>query len=303
MRKIAIITGSRADGSPLSSVIKHLGKHAFVIRTQGLHGHETALLSILKQTQYDLLVLLGDRFETLIAGAIASLLKLPIAHIHGGDFTPNMPDEKFRNAISKLATYHFPACKLHADRLIAMGVEADKIFVCGAPGVDLLEQPRLTSAELEEEFGIKIQHPFALVCYHPEMGETSMDWAAQLQDYASVVITGANADPGGDKINEFWKTYQHQNCIYKKTIPQKQWMSLMHEADALLGNSSGFVFEGLTLGKKVVMIGNRQQGRYEDALELFKNDWQHMYPFGKPGEVGKKIAETLLSIEIPRKQV
>ena len=298
VRKIACIVGSRADESPLHPVIKALGKHAHVIRTQGMYGHETSLISILKHEQPKIAVVLGDRYEGLVASSICSLLAIPIAHIHGGDYTPNCVDQQYRNAISKLAYYHFPACELHAGRLMSMGENPDRIFVCGAPGVDSLVQPRMVIED------IVIKKPFALVAYHPEtLGETSMEWASQLQEYATVVITGANADPGGDKINAFWQTFQHPNCIYKPTIPHKQWISLMHEADALVGNSSGFIFEGLTLGKKVVMIGNRQQGRYEDALSLFKRDWQNMYPFGKPGEVGKKIAEKLLSVEIPKRPI
>jgi UDP-hydrolysing UDP-N-acetyl-D-glucosamine 2-epimerase len=296
MKRFAFICGSRADTCPLTPVIEAFGKHAIRIKTQGMYGHETALLSALKYHNAPV-VLLGDRFETLIAASCAALLGLPIIHLHGGDYTPNCVDEGFRNAISKLAYFHFPACQLHADRLVAMGENPEHIFVCGAPGVDNLMKPT-------DE--ILLEHPMALVCYHPEtLGDSDMGWTDHLDGYRSIVISGANADAGGDKINAFWQEWikQRPQAIFQKTFTSRQWLSFMKHADVVIGNSSGFVFEAMTLGKKFINVGNRQNGRYEDALSLFKKDWQDIYPFGKPGEVSKKIAEKILSLEIPVRPV
>jgi UDP-hydrolysing UDP-N-acetyl-D-glucosamine 2-epimerase len=293
MKRFVFICGSRADTCPLTPLIEALENHAIRIKMQGMYGHEAALLSALKYHNAPV-VLLGDRYETLVAASCATLLCLPIIHLHGGDWTRFSIDEKYRNAISQLATYHFPACELHAERLYDLGFPRTHVFTCGAPGVDNLVKP------IEQ---VPLEKPMALVCYHPEtLGYDDMSWVEQLKDYKSVVISGANADIGGDKINAFWGEWikDKKNVIYMKTIPQSSWLSFLHHADVLIGNSSGFIFEGLTLGKKFINIGNRQTGRYEDAVEMFTKE---RYPFGEPGTVAKKMAEKILSLDIPVRPV
>lgn len=306
MRRIACITGSRADGCPLTPVIEALGKSAHRIKTSGLYGHEGTLLSILRQQKPDIVCLLGDRYETLVAASVASLLCIPIAHIHGGDVTVGAVDDAFRNAITKLAYWHFPACQLHAERIQAMGEPSERVFVCGAPGVDALAMSFMTRKECETELGINLKPPIALICYHPEtLGSKTqpiLDIYSELNrnNYETIIISGANKDSGGKEINDFWRAQiEHghkKNILFKKTFSQKLWLSLMRHADVLIGNSSSFIFEGMTLGKKFINIGTRQKGRYEEAIALFARE---QYPFSEPGTVAKKIAERLLSIGIP----
>jgi UDP-N-acetylglucosamine 2-epimerase (non-hydrolysing)/GDP/UDP-N,N'-diacetylbacillosamine 2-epimerase (hydrolysing) len=208
-------------------------------------------------------------------------------------------DNGFRNAISKLAYWHFPACELHAKRLERMGENPEHIFVCGAPGVDNLIKPIFSREECEKDLGIKLKPPVALVCMHPEtLGDAVIEMPV-LKEYKTVIISGANDDIGGEKINSFWKDTAIK-AIFRKTFDSKLWLSLMHHADVLIGNSSGFIFEGMTLGKKFINIGNRQTGRYEDTLALFA---KNRYPFGEPGTVAKKIADKILSLEIPTKPI
>ena len=132
-----------------------------------------------------------------------------------------------------------------------------------------------------------------------------MDW------YKTIIVSGANADKGGKAINRQWMAYPTSYVYYAKTYPHRLWISLMHHADVLIGNSSGFIIEGMTMGKKFINIGDRQKGRYEDALEFFPTlnerygedyiDPKSFYPYGVPGTVGEKIAEILATIEIPDK--
>src|SRR4051812_48252569 len=107
MPKIAAITGSRADGNPLSPVIMALGKHCTQINTDGLFGHEAYIKQRLEGIQPDMVLLLGDRFETLTAAHVAAYLQIPIAHIHGGEITEGSTDDKYRYAISMLSDHHF----------------------------------------------------------------------------------------------------------------------------------------------------------------------------------------------------
>lgn len=328
MRKIAFITGSRADLSPLLPVIMAMEKHKDVevqiVQTTGLYGHEAYFLAEYERLNPDLIVVLGDRYETLVAASVACLLCKPICHLHGGETTEGAVDDNFRHAISKLAYYHFPSNQRYAARLQAMGESPDRIFTCGAPGVDALVEPRMSRKEIEVELEIEFIEPVVLVCLHPEtLGDDRFEeTVAHLATYKTVVISGSNADIGGDKINQQWMrwlTTQYRGTgIFKSTYSQTLWRSLMWEADALVGNSSGFVIEGLTLqqlrgGKpEVIIIGDRQKGRYDDALEMFGAypvlhkvqgwyDKDKVFPFGVPGEVAAKIAEKLMTLPIPEK--
>lgn len=296
MRKITILSGSRADACPLAPLVKLLD--CTRIETDSLYGNEAFVLSELKRLSPDILVCLGDRTETLLACAVANSLAIPIAHIHGGEITEGSTDENNRHAISKLSYWHFVSHQRYSERLQKMGEATNRIFVCGAPGVDALVGKPMAKEEVEKELGVKLESPIALVCYHPEtLGEDDMSWAERLRDYTTVIISGSNADIGGDEINTYWQ--KTRTCyFYKKSYSPHLWLSLMHHADVLIGNSSGFIFEGMTMGKKFINISERQKGRYEDAVEFFAKE---KHPFGIPGEVSPKIAKILMEVEIPDK--
>jgi GDP/UDP-N,N'-diacetylbacillosamine 2-epimerase (hydrolysing) len=280
MPKIAVITGSRADLNPLTPVIAALGDNCIALHLTG----EREILDTLKSIEPDMVLLLGDRYETLTAAHVAAYLQIPIAHIHGGETTEGSVDDKYRYAISMLSNYHFVCHEKYKRRLEGLGL--NHIYVCGAPGVDLLVDLKPRPEEM----------PYALVCIHPEIAETDLRevWK-HFEGYDKIVIAGANNDPKGDEINAFWISTAKidDRIIYHPSWSGKDWLSLMQNAYVLIGNSSGFIFEGMSLGKKVIMVGNRQRGRYEDALEFFKTE---QYPYGKPGMVSTLIAEKLLEL-------
>ena len=67
----------------------------------------------------DLVVVLGDRYETLAAAQAAMFMRLPMAHLFGGDVTEGAIDESIRHAISKMAHLHFATNADSARRLDA----------------------------------------------------------------------------------------------------------------------------------------------------------------------------------------
>ena len=326
IRKIAIFSGSRADASPLAPLIAELqGKcEIHEIKTQGLFGHESYIKERLEAIRPHTVIILGDRYESLVCATVCALLCIPICHLSGGDVTYGANDDSFRHAITKLAYWHFPVCGLHAKRIIQMGESPDRVFPLGAPAVDLLAQPIMSREECEAELGIKLESPVALVLHHPEtLGNDNLAEVKRVASpYKTIIISGANDDIGGEAINTHWcDLVRAPDVVFRESYPQKLWLSLMHHADALIGNSSGFIVEGMTLramrnyaaqedmiiwGKgyqkslKIIILGSRQAGRYEDALRLFS---QESYPFGKPGEVSTAIADKILSLEIPEKPV
>ena len=299
--KLAFHTGSRADLSPLVNVINACAGRCEVvhIETKGLTGHEESIKCHLEREKPDMVVLIGDRHETLITAAVATLCRVPIFHIQGGEITEGAIDDAYRHAISKLSYWHAPIHQMYANRLIQMGESPDRIFVCGAPGVDNLAMPRMTRAEIEMELGIDLKQ-FALVCFHPETLGNQPEITLGIMAQYHLIICGANADPGGAAMTLMAQQLlgQQNGAYYRETYGARVWTNLMREADVLIGNSSSFIFEGMTLGKKVINVGDRQKGRYEDAVKLFS---QENYPFGKPGTVSGKIADVIMRLEIPDK--
>lgn len=303
MRKIAIYSGSRADYCPLSSVLKLLDNKADVkhIKTAGLFDHEAHIKFWLEEFKPDLVVLLGDRYESLVAASVAALLTIPIVHIHGGEETTGAVDNAFRHAITKLSYYHFAMHEDFAARIIKMGEHPERVFVTGAPGIDQYANEGLTREQLEKQLDFRLIPPFALVCYHPETlgsDDLNMQKIHQLmEEYLTVVVTGANQDIGGDAINRTWQA-DNANIYYRPTFSPEIWTSLMRHADVLIGNSSCFIIDGFTLGKKVIIIGDRQKGRYEDALRHFADNPK---AYGEIGNVSLRIVELLLTLPIPEK--
>lgn len=284
MRRISVITGSRADASPLANVIRLLGDNCIHIETQGLYGHEQFIKESLAREKPNLVVLLGDRYETLVAATVAALLCIPICHIHGGEETEGAVDNAFRHAITKLAYYHFAIHEDYAKRIIQMGESPDRVFVTGAPGVDQYKDGKISNIS-----------DTALVCLHPEtLGNNEKIISRTLEAISGLqcYVSSANEDIGVKEINTMWRE--------KGIEPQSfsNWPELMRKAGVLIGNSSCFIIEGMTLGKKVINIGDRQKGRYEEALKHFA---ANKYAYGVPGEVSPKIAELLLTLPIPDK--
>jgi UDP-N-acetylglucosamine 2-epimerase len=278
MRKIAVITGSRADESPLGNVIKLLGDNCIHIKTEGLYGHEQFIRESLQKAKPDFLVLLGDRYETLMAATVACMLNVPLVHLHGGEITEGAVDDSFRHAISKLSYYHFVCHAKYKARLERMGESPDRIFVTGAPGVDGLEELPYWRNE---------NSTYNLCCLHSEtLGSDLKNLAESLliQKHIKKIWTTCNADK---KLHDKGGNYRRPH-----------WLNLIYHAKTLIGNSSSFIFEGMTLGKKVIMIGDRQKGRYEDAVEFFKAE---KFPYGKPGTVSPKIVDLLMTLPIPKK--
>jgi len=221
----------------------------------------------------DLMVVLGDRFEILAAVQAAMVMGVPIAHIHGGEITEGAVDESIRHGITKLAQWHFVAAEPYRKRVVQMGEDPARVFNFGAPGLDALTRTDwLARAELEAELGLCLGSPLFLVTYHPvtlahESPEIPMEeLLAALEQFpeAAIVFTYPNADAGGRCLIECIDRFVAQNPNRAKafvSLGQRRYLSLMREADVVVGNSSSGLIEAPVLKKATVNIGDRQKGR------------------------------------------
>ena len=222
----------------------------------------------------DILVVLGDRFEILAATQAAMVARIPIAHIHGGEATEGLIDEAIRHAVTKMSHLHFTAAEPYRKRVIQLGEAPGRVFNTGAVGLDNLTQLNLLNrAELEKALDFKLNPAPVILCtYHPvTLSEDDAGYvlgelfkALDRLPSAKVVFTKGNADTGGRVINQMIDDYALKNperVAAFVSLGQVRYLSLLREADVVLGNSSSGIVEAPTARIPTVNIGDRQQGR------------------------------------------
>ena len=276
----------------------------------------------------DLVVILGDRFEMLAAAAAAMLLRLPIAHLHGGETTEGVIDEAVRHAITKLAHLHFVAAQEYGRRVVQLGEAPACVFNFGAPGLDHLTRTTFLDREaLERDLGLGLAAPLLLVTYHPvslaERDRGAAELIAALDRFpsATVVLTGVNVDPDNLAIarvfQDFAAANPHRARLFS-SLGVVRYLSLMRQADVVVGNSSSGLIEAPAVGVPTVNIGDRQRGRLRapsviDCLpereavaaavdRALSPEWREIAaravsPYGK-GDASRRIAETLATVPL-----
>jgi len=313
MRKIAVVTGTRAEYGLLYWIIKgihddtdlelqlivtgmHLSpefgltykeieKDGFPIaeRVEMLMSSDSEVgistsiglgvigfAQALARLKPDILVLLGDRFETMAAATAAMVQKIPIAHIHGGESTEGAIDEPIRHAVTKMSHLHFPAAEVYAERIKQMGEEKWRVFNFGAPGLDNIKKlPLLSREKLEQELGQAIKdvvlitfHPITLDPTPPE--EQINELLTALEEFPQdLIFTSPNADAGGRRIlkaiNEFVAI--HPRASLFTSLGRLKYLSLLQYVKVMAGNSSSGIIEAPSFELPVVNIGTRQKNR------------------------------------------
>ena len=220
----------------------------------------------------DIVLLLGDRFETHAAATTALLMNIPIAHIHGGEIAQGSVDEQLRHAITKMSYLHFCSTNVYRHRIIQMGEDASKVFNFGAPGIDnIVNMSLLTRNDLNAQLDWKLPEKFSLFTYHSTTLEFN-DINQELDSIFDILIevgigvlfTYANADFGGkiinNRIEDFCKLDANKYKVVK-SLGQLRYLSVMKHANLLIGNTSSGIIEAASFYKPVVNIGNRQLGR------------------------------------------
>ncbi len=227
--------------------------------------------------QPDIVVLLGDRYEIFAAAQAALTARIPVAHIHGGELTEGAIDEALRHAITKMSHLHFVAAESYRRRVIQLGEAPERVFNVGAPGLDQMTKLAwLTRGQLEQALDLTLGSPLFLVTYHPAtLGavptEQAIDELLRALDRfpaATLVFTLPNADAHGRAIAGHIKAYVDRhpaNTRVFASLGQQRYLSLMREADIVIGNSSSGIIEAPALKRATVNIGDRQRGRLKAA--------------------------------------
>lgn len=316
MRKICIITGTRAEWGLLSPIARLLSQRSdteLQIIATNMHllptyGHTVDLIradgftvnaevpmeaasdsradtaratgrclegmaSAFEKLRPDMVVILGDRYEMLAVATAATIMRIPIVHLHGGEISEGAIDDSIRHAITKLSSLHLTSADIHARRVMQMGEAPETVFNIGAIGVEnALAVKPMPKEELESFLGIKIDRRSMLVTFHP-VTACDEDPASQFRAIlaaldnfpsSSVIFTYPNNDARGAAIIDLIRRYAASNPSRVAAVPSlgmQRYLSALHYVGAVVGNSSSGIIEVPSMGIPTVNIGNRQQGR------------------------------------------
>jgi GDP/UDP-N,N'-diacetylbacillosamine 2-epimerase (hydrolysing) len=291
-------------------------------------GHATlAFTEALAADPPDLLLVLGDRFEILAASLAATGLELPIAHLHGGELSEGSLDDATRHCVTKLAHLHFVATRAYGERVCQLGEEPWRVHVVGAAAIESIRSlPLVGRDELAEALELEaLPSPLLAFTLHstslgPERaGEEARAVVAGVEDAlnggGTVIVTLPNDDPGSEQTRtEMLRWAEASETVHAyRSLGQLRYLSLLRNADAVVGNSSSALIEAPSFHVPVVNVGDRQRGRLlaanvvscaatrqdvADALrraltpEFRRSLAQVPSPYGE-GDVSRRILEVL----------
>ncbi len=227
---------------------------------------------VIKKLKPTVLVILGDRYELLGCAMAATVFRIPITHIHGGEVTIGAYDDSIRHSISKLSHLHFPIHERYKKRLIQLGENPKTIFNFGSLGAYSTKHMKLfNKIELEKKYDIKFNKKIILVTFHPVTLEKNQSKFQILNlikflntlKNKMIIITSPNFDNESKNIKSEILNFvkKKDNVYFYKSLGNKDYLSFMKIADLLVGNSSSGVLETPYFGTKTINIGNRQKGR------------------------------------------
>lgn len=219
----------------------------------------------------DMLIVLGDRYETLAVCCAAVNQRIPIIHLYGGETTEGAVDESFRHAITKLSYLHFTSTEEYRKRVIQLGEQPDRVFCVGAIGIEnIINEKLLSKIDLEKSINFLLDKPYAVVTFHPVTLDSNS--AGQFQSLLNVckkhkdmkfIFTKANADTDGRVINKMLDEYvqEQDNALVITSLGSIRYLSAVKYSTMVIGNSSSGIVEAPSFGVPTIDIGDRQKGR------------------------------------------
>ena len=221
----------------------------------------------------DMLLLLGDRYEMLAVATAATVMRIPIVHVAGGEISEGAFDDSIRHAITKLSGLHLTATEPYRRRVIQLGENPAMVVNTGAIGVyNLVAEPPLPREELERSIGLRLDERTLLVTLHPAtlddvpVSERCSALLEALDAFpdSHLIFTYPNNDPDGEVIISMIEEYVARNRHRAVAVPSlgwKRYLSALHYVGAVVGNSSSGIVEVPSMHIPTVDIGIRQQGR------------------------------------------
>ncbi|HVW79199.1 MAG TPA: UDP-N-acetylglucosamine 2-epimerase [Alloacidobacterium sp.] len=267
-----------ADGFPIAAKLECLlSSDSDIGMAKSIGVGVLSLADTLGQMRPDLLLLIADRYEMLAPASVALALRIPMAHIEGGEISEGAIDDAVRNALTKMSHIHFTSTESARQRVIRMGEESWRVHRAGAPSLDHLRRSQLLSkSELEVKLGIDLSQPTILIAYHPvtihrnTVTEADALFAALEQLPEQLVFCYPNADAGSRALVERTKSFlkaRGRGYLFVN-LPAITYWSLLQNVQIMVGNSSSGIMETGSFALPTVNVGMRQQGRERAANVL-----------------------------------
>ena len=312
-RKIAVVTSSRADYAHLRWLLRDLARHPRVqleVIALGPHlspafGHTgkeidsvnvipveclldsdtdvgmaktigVATLGVadaLARIRPDLVLIIADRYEMLAPASAALALRIPVAHVEGGEITIGAIDDAVRNALTKMSHLHFACTRRAAERIAEMGEEPWRIAFSGSLSLDHLRREKLLSkTHIETQLGLKLAPDTLLCIFHPvtlmkNTVEEAGEFFAALENLRNpIIFVYPNADAGSRELIRRAEDFAaRRNARVLVNLDHRTYLGLLKNVGALAGNSSSGIIESTSLEVPVVNVGIRQRGREHAA--------------------------------------
>lgn len=232
------------------------------------------LSQIFSHEEYDLIIILGDRYEMLPVVNTALIYNIPVCHLHGGEKTLGNFDEYIRHAITKMSHLHLVSTDEYRKRIIQMGELPEMIVNTGSLGVEnVVSSQKLSKSQLFQELNIDLPENYFVILFHPEtlLGENeAIDQIKELlsalhEVNSSYVFIGSNSDTGSDLIMDEIKRFvnKHDSTYLFTSLKTQVYHSLVQNSLGLVGNSSSGIIEIPSLNVPTLNIGDRQKGRLQ----------------------------------------
>jgi len=279
----------------------------------------------------DIVILLGDRYETLAVACAAIFQRIPIGHISGGETTTGAFDEAIRHAITKMSWWHFVGANEYKNRVIQLGEDPKRVHLVGGMGVDYIKKTNLLKKhDLQKLLGFNFGKKNILVTFHPVTLENNksekqflelLNFLKTLKN-TQIIFTCPNSDTDNRVINQLIEKYVSKysnNSISFTSMGQLNYVSTLQYVDAVIGNSSSGLTEAPTFNIGTINIGDRQKGRLKadsviDCLpnkesinnaikKLYSKSFQKKLTFVKnpygDGDATEKIMKILTNEPMP----
>jgi UDP-hydrolysing UDP-N-acetyl-D-glucosamine 2-epimerase len=259
------------------------------------------LATVFDNLKPDMVVTIADRYETLATAAAASYMNIPLVHMQGGEVTGSI-DEKVRHSVTKLADYHFTCTEIAAERVRKMGEHAEAVFVTGCPSIDIAASVRNDTSMHFDPFlkyggvgaPVNLADGYIVVLQHPVTTEYESSrqhimetlYAAKSAE-VPILWFWPNVDAGSDGTSKGIRWFREEekpsNFHFFKNMEPSDFLRLLCNSKAIVGNSSVAIRECSFLGVPAVNIGTRQAGR-ERGANVIDVDYNR-------GEIGSAIRE------------
>ncbi|EAK2390795.1 UDP-N-acetylglucosamine 2-epimerase (hydrolyzing) [Campylobacter jejuni] len=248
------------------NIYKYINHDKYYQMDKALSSTIDGFSKFIHEIEPDLIVVHGDRVEPLAAAIVGSLNNILVAHIEGGELSGTI-DESLRHAISKLAHIHLVNDEIAKKRLIQMGEDEKSIFIIGSPDLELLNNT-ISLDEAKKYYDIKFKN-YAIAIFHPITTEINSLYKqseefvnALIKSEKNYIVIYPNNDLGFELILQNYERLKNNERF--KIFPSlrfEYFISLLKNANFIIGNSSCIIKEALYLNINGILVGSRQDGR------------------------------------------